>query len=128
MPFISPIIERMDGIPGGFVSRPQNRQEFPVMDWTLLRMGDGTSLGVVCPDCFGLDGEEDVQRFTLLRSPAYAWHDPNKLEPNGFYRWTDQGEHEYRFVLLENSTPEALQTLALSEHRPPICYDWTKGM
>lgn len=128
MPFVMPILDRVDGIPDGFVPRLQNGQEFPVMDWTLLRMGDGTSLGIACPDCFGLDGTENVQRFTLLRSPAYAWHDPTKLESHGFYRWTDQGEHEYRFVLLENATHELLQSLALSEHRPPICYDWTKGM
>jgi len=128
MPFISSIVGRVDGIPGGFVYRPQNTQEFPVMDWTLLRMNDETSLGIVCPDCFGLDGAENLQRFTLLRSPAYAWHDPTKLDPNGYYRWTDQGEHEYRFILLENATPESLQSLAISEHRPPICYDWTKGM
>jgi alpha-mannosidase len=128
MPFASVISDRLDGIPGGFAQRPQNTQEFPIMDWTLLRMKDGKSLGIVCPDCFGLDGNDNTLRFTLLRSPVYAWHDPTKLEPQTFYRWTDQGEHNFRFILTENATPEILANIALSEHRPPLCYDWTKGM
>jgi len=128
MPFTSKVIKRLDGIPGGFIQRPQNRQEFPVMNWTLLEMEDGSSLGVVCPDCFGLDGVEDSLRFTLLRSPAYAWHDPRKLDDQAFYRWTDQCEHGFRFILFDNATPEKLTNMALSQHRPPICYDWTKGM
>ena len=128
MPFVSLVTERLDGIPGGFVHRPQNRQEFPLMDWTLLHTEDGNSIGIVCPDCFGIDGVENLVKLTLLRSPAYAWHDPTKLESNSYYRWTDQSEHEFRFALLENAAPESLQTLALGERRPPICYDWTKGM
>jgi len=128
IPFASKIIKRLDGIPGGFIQRPQNKQEFPVMDWTLLEMEDGSSLGVVCPDCFGLDGVEDSLRFTLLRSPAYAWHDPRKLDEQAVYRWTDQCEHDFRFTLIDNATPEKLTNIALSQHRPPICYDWTKGM
>lgn len=128
MPFLPKIIGRLDGIPGGFVPRPQNGQEFPIMDWTLLNLEDKKSIGIVCPDCFGLDGIDNTLRFTLLRSPAYAWHDPRKLENRDFYRWTDQGEHEFRFILIDNAMPELLQSLAISEHRPPICYDWTKGM
>ncbi len=128
MPFISNITGRLDGVPGGFVPRSQNEQEFPIMDWTLLKMEDEKNIGVVCPDCFGLDGIGNTLRLTLLRSPAYAWHDPRKLEDKDFYRWTDQGEHEFRLILIDNASPESLQNLAISEHRPPVCYDWTKGM
>lgn len=128
MPFVSNIINRVDGIPGGFIKRPQNKQEFPIMDWTILQMADDKSIGIVCPDCSALDGSEGTLRLTLLRSPAYAWHDPTKLDPKAFYRWTDQCEHGFRFTLIENATPETLTNIALSEHRPPICYDWTKGM
>jgi alpha-mannosidase len=128
MPFEADILERFDGIPDGFIRRPQNKQEFPIMDWTLLNMEDGKSLGIICPDCFGLDGVDNALRFTLLRSPAYAWHDPRKLDPKAFYRWTDQSEHGFRFIIVDNATPELLKNMALSEHRQPICYDWTKGM
>ncbi|MGB9597597.1 MAG: glycoside hydrolase family 38 C-terminal domain-containing protein, partial [Candidatus Poribacteria bacterium] len=128
LPFISNIIGRFDGIPGGFVNRPQNGQEFPIIDWTLVEMEGKKSIGIVCPDCFGLDGIGNTLRFTLLRSPAYAWHDPRKLDDKDFYLWTDQGEHEFRFILIDNAKPELLQNLAISEHRSPICYDWTKGM
>jgi len=128
LPFVFPIRDRLDGIPGGHVNRPQNGQEFPIVDWTLLNMDDGAKIGIVCPDCYGVDGTLNVLRFTLLRSPVYAWHDPTKLDKNSFYRYTDRGEHRFRFTLMLDLDPEELKRMALSEHRPPICYDWTKGM
>jgi alpha-mannosidase len=94
----------------------------------MARRENGDTLGVVCPDCSGIDGTDNALRFTLLRSPVYAWHDPAKLEADTYYSWTDQGEYTFRFLILANSTPESLKTLALSAHRPPVCLDWTKGM
>jgi alpha-mannosidase len=128
IPFNFNIGGRLDGIPGGFISRPQNGQEFPIVDWTLAQKEKGGNLGIVCPDCSALDGMDNLLRFTLLRSPVYAWHDPAKLEKNKFYAWTDQGEHTFRFMILEDAEPELLKPMALSIHRPPICLDWTKGM
>jgi alpha-mannosidase len=128
MPLTSAIKKRTDGIPGGLISRPQNGQEFPIVDWTLVNRENDSTLGIVCPDCSGIDGRDDSLRFTLLRSPVYAWHDPAKLEDDAFYRWTDQGEHLFRFLILEDAGPEALKMLALSNHRPPVCFDWTKVM
>ena len=128
MPFGATIKNRLDGIPGGAVPRPQNGQEFPIMDWTSVRSEDGSTLGIVCPDCSGLDGTDNSLRFTLLRSPAYAWHDPAKLEADTFYHWADQGEHSFRFLIAGNVPTESLKTLAISEHRPPVCLDWTNGM
>jgi len=127
MPLEFNVKERLDGIPGGHVSRPQNGQEFPIMDWALA-CGKDSNLGIACPDCSGIDGTDNSLRFTLLRSPVYAWHDPAKLEDEAFYSYTDQGKHTFRFLILEDATPESLRTLAFSEHRPPVCFDWTKGM
>ena len=128
MPLASAIKKRTDGIPGGFISRPQNGQEFPIVDWTLVDRENDSTLGIVCPDCSGIDGRDDSLRFTTLRSPVYAWHDPAQLEDDASYRWTDQGEHVFRFLILEDAAPEALKALALSNHRPPVCFDWTKGI
>lgn len=127
-PFTIPIRYRLDGIPGGYIARPQSGQEFPIVNWTLLNMYDDSNIGILCPDCFSIDGLNNTVRFTLLRCPVYAWHDPTKLREEGFYRYTDQGEHYFRFILCENTQPEFLKELALSEHYPPICLDCTKGM
>ncbi|MBM3212735.1 hypothetical protein FJZ33_10980 [Candidatus Poribacteria bacterium] len=127
MPVKDAIKDRLDGIPGRYISRQQNGQEFPIVDWTMVRHANGNNIGIVCPDCSALDGEENQLRFTLLRSPVYAWHDPAKLEDETFYRWTDQGEHAFRFFIWEDTTPYKLENLAISEHRQPICLDWTDG-
>jgi alpha-mannosidase len=128
LPLREPITERVDGIPGGCIVRPTDGHEYPVHDWTLVRQAGGRSLGVVCPDSFGLDVTAEALGFTLLRAPPYSWHDPLKLEEDAFYRWTDQGEHTFRFILVPDATVEALPPMALGEHRPPVCHDWTAGM
>lgn len=128
MPLKSIIKERLEGIPGGSAPRPQNGQEYPIMDWTSALLDDNSTLGIACPDCSGIDGRDNSLRFTLLRSPVYAWHDPRKLKDDAFYSYTDQGEFTFRFLIVENAELEHLKNLALAEHRRPVCLDWTKGM
>lgn len=113
---------RVDGVPGGSLRRPQDGREVPYRDWTLAPGGPG----IAAPDCWALDGEGREIRFTLVRSPVFAWHDPQKLEPSGGYRYTDQGEHGYRFVVVPAATADELEAAALV--MPPICLDWTRGM
>ncbi len=128
IPLATPILEREDGVPGGSVRRPQNGHEFPLHDWTLLRPPGAEPFGFASPDCFSLDGTERAIRFSLLRSPPYAWHDPCKLKENWRYRHTDQGEHEFRFRLCVGATPVELKAMALQEQQPLLIHDWTKGM
>ncbi len=123
--------ERCDGVPGGAIERPQDGLEYPLMDWTLARgrtRGSDWSVGLVSPDCTSLDGAGNRLRFTLCRSPAFAWHDPARLEPGRFYQWTDQGEHRFRFAVSGQADPKSLRQRALVYHRPPLCFDWTLGM
>jgi len=115
---------RRDGIPGGSIDRAQDGREYPLVDWTLTPGG----LAVAAPDCFALDGREGAIRFTLVRSPVYAWHDPTKLDPAEHYRHTDQGEHHFRFRLWPEATEEIAEDAAASLHDPPVCLDWTGGM
>ncbi|MGE5673010.1 MAG: alpha-mannosidase [Mycobacterium leprae] len=42
-------------------------------------------------------------RLTVLRSPVYAHHDPNKLNPNIQYEYQDQGEQTFRWSLLPHA-------------------------
>ena len=115
---------RRDGIPGGSLERPTDGREYPLVDWTLSPDG----WGIVAPDCFALDARDGELRFTLVRSPVYAWHEPTVLDPGGRYRHTDQGEHAFRFRWIPRATPRNLEAAALSFHNPPVCLDWTEGM
>lgn len=128
IPLAAPAPRREDGIPGGSLPRPQNGREFPLHDWTLLRPEGEAPFGVVAPDCFGLDGTDKAIRFTLLRSPPFAWHDPHRIKEEWRYRHTDRGEHDFRFRLCAGATPGDLTAIALQEHQPLLAHDWTKGM
>ncbi|MFC1452547.1 glycoside hydrolase family 38 C-terminal domain-containing protein, partial [Verrucomicrobiota bacterium] len=128
VPLSASISERRDGIPGGGLVRSQHLREFPVVDWTAVRMQDKGEVGIAAPDCWSLDSSDTALRFTLVRSPVHAWHDPYKLSENAFYRYTDQGEHHFRFSMLPEADGEKLKRLAVQAHRPPVCHDWTRGM
>ena len=119
---------RTDGIPGGGAVRPQDGRECPVMDWTLVGLAEGSPLGIAMPDCSSMDGSANGLRLTLLRAPAYAWHDPAKLPAGRVHRYLDQGEQTFRFALVPDATAAAVTATALGMHRPPVCIDWTRGM
>ena len=128
LPLGGAVLLRHDGIPGGSATRAQDGKESPVVDWTVAHLSDGGTMAVACPDCFGVDGTGDTIRFTLLRSPAYAWHQPARLPPDRAHRFMDQGEHFFRFTLLPGGDSRAVQSFACAAHRPPVCIDWTRGM
>jgi len=128
---------RTDGIQDMGLDRPQDGRECPLIDWTVAHVGREGTLGVACPDCSALSGEGREVSFTLLRSPAFAWHDPAVLELDRPHRYTDQGEHRFRFSIrlgagsgfTAGSAPGGRCAAdALAFHRPPVCFDWTKGM
>lgn len=133
-----PVVQRRtDGIQESGLERQQDGREYPLIDWTLAHLGRTGAVGIACPDCFALSGEGTEVAFTLLRSPAYAWHDPAALEAGAPHRYTDQGEHRFRFRLrtagdgdagAADDLGERCAADALALHRPPACFDWTKGM
>lgn len=116
--------ERVDGIPGASIARPNIGRETPLRDWT--KIGDFT---VVSPDIYALDATPARARFTLLRSPIITHHDPDQATA---MRTTiaDQGEHTFRIRFMHNAgtTPEMLDKLASMMHRPLLTADLTKGM
>ncbi len=119
-----PCASRLDGVSGGSFRRPQDGREVPYTDWTLAE--DGT--GIAAPDCWALDGAAGEIRFTLVRSPVFAWHDPQRLDAAASYRYTDQGEHSFRFVVVPAATAADLEAAAAALTLPPVCLDWTRGM
>ncbi|MEI6520068.1 MAG: glycoside hydrolase family 38 C-terminal domain-containing protein [bacterium] len=116
--------ERIDGIPGASITRPNIGRETPLRDWTKIG-----SLAVVSPDVYAVDVTTARARFTLLRSPIITHHDPDQATA---MRTTiaDQGEHIFHFRFMNDAaiTTETLDQQALMMHRPLLVADLTKGM
>ncbi len=122
------LANRTDGVPGGSLSRQRDGREYPISGWVRADDGNGKSLAVISPDCFACDFRGNHIRLTLLRSAPFAWHNPTELTPEYPYRFTDQGEHTFRFAVMRNMEPEALDRYIRFAHMPPRVFDWTRGM
>lgn len=114
---------RIDGTPGMALARANNGREVPLHDWTRF-----TTSAVVCPDAWALDADPQLARFTLLRSPHLAHHDPAPAEfPRAVV--ADHGVHRFRFRFHAGAVaPDLLAAEALAWHRPPLIVECTHGM
>ncbi|HEX2864321.1 MAG TPA: glycoside hydrolase family 38 C-terminal domain-containing protein, partial [Deinococcales bacterium] len=94
--------------PFGAVDRPANGGEEPGGAWTSVSGLAADALGRPVPAGASLlnDGKPGVDvlggevRLTVLRSPVFAHHDPQELDPDGDYAYQDQGRQSFRFSLL----------------------------
>ena len=93
-------------VPYGVMVRAANGDEEPLQHW-LDVTGEcaGARYGIaLLNDCkYGADVRGGEMRLTLLRSPAYAYHEPRLVEPGVIYEWTDQGEQTVRCALLPHA-------------------------
>lgn len=129
LPLPASVSQRIDGIPGGCLERENDGRERPLQDWTMLDLGGGCDLGVVCPDVYALDAEPWQLRFTLLRGAAMSHHLPSSgTAPRAVI--SDQGEHEFRFRFFcgKGLNEQVLAVQALMLHRPLVMADLTRGM
>ena len=105
------------------LTRPNDGREMPLQDWTHCGQ-----LGVVCPDAWAIDGTPERLRFTLLRAPLMAHHDPSPAWHPGL-PYADQGVHRFRFRFhLGKVTGLQLTTEAHAWHNPAIIAELTRGM
>lgn len=120
---------RQDGIPGHHLEREPDGKERPVRDFTCLTLAGDAVLGVVCPEVYALDATPDRVRFTLLRSPLMAQHEPH-LPQGPRAVLSDRGWHRFRFRFAPGPhvTPAWLDQQALMLQRPLVTADLTKGM
>jgi len=101
----------------GHIERPCNGEEEPGQQWLDVSGYARTTAGKRIPygvallnDCkYGFDVLGSEMRMSLLRSPAYAHHDPAKLNPDRRYVYIDQGWQvvTYRLVPHRGSGQEA---------------------
>jgi len=98
-------------VPYGFARRPANGEEQPGQQWAditgrlILAGGAARRYGVaLANDCkYGYDALDAELRLTLVRSPAFAHHDPRQLEEGVEYQFMDQGEHIVRYRLIPHA-------------------------
>ncbi len=88
----------------GSIETFSNGEEMPFQQWVDV---SGTSrdreikygFGLLNDAKYSLDVNIRDIGMTILRSPAYAHHDPAKLDPNGHYTYIDQGLQTFRYSL-----------------------------
>jgi alpha-mannosidase len=89
-------------IPYGFTEREPDGAEQPAQAW--VDVSDGTAgLAVLNDGKCGHDVRDGDIGITAARSPVYAWHDPRELSPDERYDHLDQGEQEFRYVLMPHA-------------------------
>ncbi|HYF77680.1 MAG TPA: glycoside hydrolase family 38 C-terminal domain-containing protein, partial [Symbiobacteriaceae bacterium] len=99
--------------PFGHVERAAAGEEEPVQDWLDVsgKVGDeqgqghAYGIGVLNDSKYGADVMGGEARITVLRSPAFAHHDPSKLKPGRHYPFQDQGEQSMRWSLVPHTGP-----------------------
>jgi alpha-mannosidase len=93
-------------IPFGVLERPIDAGENPGQSWVDVS-GDGAGLAVVTNAKHGYDvapaGATTSIGVTAVRSPVYSWHDPRRLDPEGFYSYQDQGIQSFRYLLVPHA-------------------------
>ena len=96
-------------IPFGHLERPVDGAEEPAQAWVdLTGTVDGRPAGLtlVTTDKHGYDvspGQQPSIGVTAVRSPVYSWHDPQQLDPDGFYSYQDQGVQRFRYELVPHA-------------------------
>ncbi|MCX7795322.1 MAG: alpha-mannosidase [bacterium] len=85
-------------IPYGFITRPSNGEEEPGGEW--VDVGDGNyGLSIINNAKYSYDVDNNVLSLTVLRSPVYAHHIPRVLDPHEDYRYIDQGEQDFTYII-----------------------------
>jgi len=111
-------------IPYGFITRPCNGEEEPGGEW--IDVGDNNyGLSLINNAKYSYDVEDNLLSLTVLRSPVYAHHIPRELDPDEDYRYIDQGEQEFTYILLPHrGSWKDAETVSLAEglNNPPIAF------
>ena len=73
---------------------------------------------------------EDVWQFSLLRSPLMAWTGDTTLAPAFSRRHSDQGWHEFHFILRADPAFDAgrCERTSADQAKPPVAFDHYAGM
>ncbi|WP_369200403.1 alpha-mannosidase [Streptomyces sp. PU-14G] len=94
-------------IPYGHLARVPDGTEEPTQAWVdvsgTLPDGRRAGLTVANDSKHGHDVTGGEIGLTALRSPAYAWHEPRQLDPDGVYDYLDQGRQDFQLLLVPHA-------------------------
>lgn len=108
-------------IPYGTIERPADGDEEPMQQWVDVSDERG-GLTVANNNRYSHSVHGGEIRITLLRSPAYAFHDPHPIDYEGDNRITDRGPQAFRLALIphQGSWRKAnVQAVARQLNMPP---------
>jgi alpha-mannosidase len=124
------------GLAHGHLVRPADGEEEPFQGWIDVsgkhrETGDAFGLSLLAWGKHSADVRGGCIGLTVLRSPAYAHHDPRRIRPDEMdeIRFIDQGEQSFTYALLPHGGgwQEAGTVRRAAELRqPPIAY-WHTG-
>jgi alpha-mannosidase len=90
-------------IPYGHIIRPANGEEEPGLSWIDLS-NEQKGLCIINDAKYSYDVNKNTINVTVLRSPVYAHHDPDKLdEPHRRYIYMDQGVSSFIYRIVPHS-------------------------
>ena len=92
----------------GSIERRPNGDEESMQRWvdvsgTSRERGIPYGLSILNNGKYSVDVNAGTIGLTVLRSPVYAHHDPNQLDPDGFYSYIDQGKQEFHYALVPHT-------------------------
>jgi alpha-mannosidase len=91
-------------VPYGHVERAASGREEPGQDWVDVTgatpSGTRAGVAVVCDTKGAWDVDGGSIGITAARSPAFAWHDPQPIDPDRAVSFQDQGRQRFRYGLL----------------------------
>lgn len=104
-------------IPYATLERPVDGAEQPAQSWVDLTgrvPGSRRRAGLkvinnakhgydTAPSGMTADEADPSIGITAVRSPVYSWHDPKVLDPDGIYRYHDQGSQRFRCLLVPHA-------------------------
>ena len=119
----------ISGLAGGHVVRKAGHDEMPFCGWDSVQTASA-SLTLATPDTYSSRVHEDTWQFSLLRSPLMAWTGDTELPPAYIRRHSDQGFHDFHFVLRIDEQFDASRCERLADHqsKPPVAFDHYVGM
>ena len=119
----------ISGLAGGHVERKSGPDEMPFCGWDSIQTS-GASLSLHTPDAYSSRLCEDTWQFSLLRSPLMAWTGDFSLTPAFSRRHSDQGWHEFHFILHveDGFDAQSCERVSDQQAKPPVAFDHYVGM
>ena len=117
------------GLAGGHVKRTAGTHEMPFCGWDSVQTANAC-VSLHTPDAYSSRLHDDTWQFTLLRSPLMAWTGDSELKPAFSRRHSDQGWHDFHFILHLNDLLDPGHCQDVSDHqaKPPVVFDHYVGM